>query len=247
MTERSEDAKTRAAREEREALEAAEAERKLGRALAFGLPAASVVVAWVVGAITSAGPAILVLVAGSLLGAIALLWGSLRTLGGDAPLSHELEAVAARGGAHSSLAERKQKALRALKDIEHEHSIGKIDDDDFADLKAKYREEAKGVLRELDVEIEPYREKAEALAKKHLAKVGLGAPDVSDGAEKEASVTEASEPEASETPAAREPRSDAKVSCAKCKTANDEDAAFCKKCGASLGKSGEGEETARAD
>lgn len=227
-------------------VDAAEAERRLGRNLAFGLPPAVVGIAIVVGTVTSVGPALLVLVAGALLGAIGLLWASIRTLGGDAPLSRDLEELAARTTSRQDLAERKRTVLRSLKDLEHEHAIGKIDDDDFAVLQKKYRDEAKDLLRELDLEVEPYREKAEALARKHLEKVGL--------AESEAAKVEAPPPADSEEDVAQESDEEeaeeageddagptrgkgdvpAKITCAKCEASNDADAAFCKKCGASL-------------
>jgi len=199
-----------------EAAEAAEAERRLGRSISLGLPPVAIGAAIVVGTVTSAGPAILVLIGGALLGGIALLWASLRTLGGDAPLAYEVEALAAAGSGKAALVERKQAALRALKDLELEHEIGKIDDADYATLQTKYREEAKDVLRELDLEIEPYREKAEALAQKHLAKVGLAETPNADALAPQA-------PPAAEA-----------LVCAKCGTKNDPDAAFCKKCGAAL-------------
>ena len=72
-----------------------EAERALGRAVALWLPVAAALGAIVVGFVASVSSAILVLAAGALLGAIALLWASVRTLTGDAPLSAQLEALAA--------------------------------------------------------------------------------------------------------------------------------------------------------
>jgi hypothetical protein len=127
----------------------------------------------VIGVVASIGPALLVLVGSAILSAIALLWASLRTLGGDAPLAEDMESLAVHVEGASELAARKRAVLRALKDIKHEHDIGKIDDADYRELEAKYRDEAKDILRELDTEVEPFRDKAEAIAKKHLAKAGL--------------------------------------------------------------------------
>lgn len=221
-----------------EEAEAAESERKLGRTLSFAVPAAAVVGALAVGSVTSAGPAILVLVGGALLGAIALFWASLRTLGGDAPLSHDMEFLMARGE-RTDLNARKQVVLRALKDLKHEHSIGKIDDADYQALEAKYRSDAKEIFRELDVEVEPYRARAEALAKKHLSKVGLA--DETSGRGGKSEVT-------NEAPAddvgGESDELAAKNVCKKCSTPNDLDAAFCKKCGTSLAKTAEDESNA---
>jgi hypothetical protein len=221
-----------------DAAKAAEAERRLGRQVAVFLPLVVVVGALGVGVVASPAPALLVLVAGALLGAITLLWASVRTLGGDAPLAEDLEALAA-PGAKSDLAAEKRAVLRALKDIEHEHAIGKIDEADYRELADKYRAEAKDLLRKLDVEIEPYRAKAEALAQKHLVRAGLAeapanAPATDGGPASDPDLS--SEPRLatpSPTPAAARPK------CAKCETENDADAAFCKKCGAPIAASSE--------
>jgi hypothetical protein len=204
---------------------AAESERQLARWAAFGIPSLTVLGAIGVGMTTSAGPAILVLVAGALLSTIALLWASLRTLSGDAPLPADLEAAAIMPHGRSELAEKKRRVLRALKDLEHEHAVGKIDDKDYGTLGARFREEAKAILRELDAEIEPMREKAEAMAKEHLARRGIG------HAEKTKPTEDADDEEKAEH--ARSPEQ-ARLECAKCSTSNEPDAAFCKKCGTSL-------------
>src|SRR5260370_7712881 len=138
-------------------------ERLLGRAFAWGLPAVSVVTAVVVAWLASLGPALLVLAAGAMLGTIAVLWASLRTLSGDAPLRAGLEAMASHRHAVTRLADDKRRVLRALKDLESEHALGKIDDADYQSLSARYREEAKAMMRRLDEDIEPLRAEAERL------------------------------------------------------------------------------------
>jgi hypothetical protein len=203
-----------------EAHDAADAERRLGRYTAIGIPAIAILGAIVVAVTMSVGPAILVLVAGALLGTIALLWASLRTLSGDAPLPLELEAMAARSHVVDDLAEKKRRVLRALKDLEHEHAVGKIDDADYATLGAHYRDEAKNLMRAMDESIDPMRERAEEIARKHLAAKGL----TGDKNAKAAPV-EAVEPV---------PEKPTRVACSKCDASNEPDASFCKKCGASL-------------
>jgi hypothetical protein len=162
----------------------------VGGGLLFGVPAA-----------------LLTFVSGGLLGAILLVWHSLRTLAGDADVDPGLD-LATRARVSSALLERKQRALRALKDIDQDHAVGKIDDADFAALDAEYRSRAKDVMREMDATLDPYREKAESLARAHLEK--RAHRQKKDALE----------------PAAH--------SCAACETINDPDAAFCKKCGAKL-------------
>lgn len=178
--------------------------------LALGLAGMTIAGALGVGLVAGVAPALLVFVTGALLGSILLVWHSLRTLAGDADVEPDLESSATRGPP-SALTERKRRALRALKDIEQEHAVGKIDDADFASLQAEYRERAKEVIREMDASIDPWREKAESLVRAHLQK---------RSAERDA-----------ERPSERDA---ADAACPKCKTKNDADATFCKKCGTKL-------------
>jgi hypothetical protein len=174
-----------------------------------------VVGAVVVGVVASLGSALLVLASGALLGTIALLWASVRTLSGDAPLPVDLEALAARRHTVDDLGEQKTRVLRALKDLETEHALGKIDDADYGSIVARYRDEAKTVMRQMDLEVAPLREEAERLAREYLQKKGAAAV----------------EPVAPNTAS---PPVDARPSCPSCKTSNDPDAAFCKKCGSAM-------------
>jgi hypothetical protein len=229
-----------------------EMERALARTASWALPAAAVAVASVVGLMFGAGPAILVLAAGALVGVIALMWASLRTLGGDAPLAEGL-VEAARGRALvTDVAERKRRVLRALKDLEHEHEVGKIDDADYAKLSTAYRAEAKGILREMDADVSPYRERAEQIAAAHLKKKGLaGAAAPVSGAGGAAGASGASgasgatapSPISARTlesndhtePSRESPAASGRLACPECSTSNEPDAAFCKKCGTRLG------------
>jgi hypothetical protein len=230
-------------------------ERSLATALSWGLPAATVLASIGVGLVFGVGPAILVLAAGALVGVIGLLWASLRTLGGDAPLAEGLATAAATRVGVSQVTERKRRVLRALKDLELEHSVGKIDDEDFAEMRARYREQAKEIFREMDVEIEPLRPKAEALVRAHLEKKGLladkpapGAEPSRDGKRAIRDTAEASgrvacpacgtgnEPDAAFCKKCRARVS--RVACSGCATSNEPDATFCKKCGASLSDEG---------
>jgi hypothetical protein len=193
--------------------DADDAERSLGRAMAVGLPALVIVVGAVVGVVASIGPALLILGGGALLGAIALLWASVRTLSGDAPLPVDLEALAARGRAVDGLADRKRRVLGALKDLESEHALGKIDDEDYETFVARYRDDAKEIMREMDLRIAPMREKAELLAREHLERQGVIGQSVVS---------------AIPTIAADQV---ARIACKGCGTLNESDATFCKSCG----------------
>jgi hypothetical protein len=211
------------------------AERALGRWVLIVLPCVALGGAATIGLLTTWGPALLVLAAATLLGTIALLWASLRTLSGDAPLPRGMDEAAAYGRTVDPLLEQKGTALRALKDIEHEHSIGKLDDADYAQLSAAYRAQAIGLIREMDAVTEPLRARAESVAEAHLRSRGLldGPPSPTENAapaspiDHELATPAKGVDEAAPTEATRR-------ACAACATSNEADATFCKKCGASL-------------
>lgn len=202
---------------------AAEGERQLGRAMALGVPALTVLGTAAVWVTSSAGPAILVLASGTLLGAIALLWASVRTLTGDAPLPQELEHLTFHAAA-DTLAQRKAMLLRALRDLDAERSLGKIDEADFASISERYREEIKQIMREMDAQIEAHVARAEELARAHLARIGLaGDPFRAMG-----KVDQAKDEALAKDDALSEPF---RVDCKACGASNERDARFCKACG----------------
>lgn len=142
------------------------------------LPAAVLLGAAALGVTRGPGAAVLALAAGALLGAIAGLWGSLRVLAGDAPLTlHEAIDL----GAPTEMQERKQKILLALKDLQRERALGKLTEEDYKELSARYRAEAKQLLREMDEDLAPARAKAEALLAARLT----GAPEPEEEEEEE--------------------------------------------------------------
>jgi len=161
---------------------------------------------------------LLVLASGALLGTIALLWASLRTLSGDAPLPGNLDEGLPHPHPADELLERKRRALRALKDLESEHALGKIDDDDYETLAARYREEAKQMLRELDRQTGPARAEAERLAHEFLARRARGGVN---GAP------------ISDVPSSKD-RKPHRFACPRCAASNEADASFCKRCGSAL-------------
>lgn len=179
-------------------------------ALRWGIPAITLLGFAAVLGLTSLGPALLVLASGVLIGAIALLWTSLRSLFGDMPIDDALDEAAAVARTHRSsrALERKGQALRALKDLELERAVGKIDDEDYAALVGRYRGEAKAAIRELDDQTSAFRARAEQLANDHIASLAV----VKAKAKAKA----------------------ARIPCPKCAVKNDPDAAFCKKCGAPM-------------
>jgi hypothetical protein len=235
-------------------------ERRIARGVALGLPLVTAVLTLVTGVTMGAPLAILVMASGILLGVIALFWASLRILSGDAALSPELEALDATAHAVDALASRKKMLVRALKDLENERALGKLEEDDFEQLSHTYRGELKEVLTRIDASLEPHRPKAEDAARTYLAKAGLaeeGYRGTPPREEDEAPESEESEPvvakkaaKTAETKTEKKTEKKAddatkvsattapvtRVECKKCQTSNEVDASFCKKCGGSLAK-----------
>ncbi|WP_434043904.1 MULTISPECIES: hypothetical protein [Sorangium] len=229
-------------------------ERQIVHYARFGVPLAALVGAGVAGLVAGPPAAILVLAGGALVAVIAIFWASLRVLLGETPLSG---ADAYAIGAPRTEEEQKQAVLRALKDLEFERSVGKISEEDYAELVAKYRAEAKRLLRLLDADAQPRREHVAALVARHLRRAGLqddgGAPEAPEQDEDAAAAEPrpAKRKRVKSTPPEQQERDqetafDAErdgavatddrgatrtTACAACGTLNDEDAVFCKKCG----------------
>jgi len=217
-----------------------EIERLFGSVAVWFAPVTALA-ALVVGLAIGLGPAFLVLAGGILLGAVMLLWSSLGRLTGEAPLTLD-EAIGL--AAPSAEEERKRAVVRALKDLDYERSVGKISEEDYAELSARYRTEAKSLLRSLETELSPLRKKAEALLAARLKSEGLAAkPNGKDEsgpasgepeAQTEARSGAMTEAAGAAAPAEAAPRATARSECPKCHTPNDADARFCKRCGAGL-------------
>ncbi len=134
--------------------------------LRWVVPVLVVLLAIALGAAFGLSLALLTLAGGVLCGSIWLLWSSLQGLTGEAPLTLE-EALSL--GAPSAEEEQKRAVLRALKDLEYERAVGKINDADYASLAEHYRNEAKRLLRAVDDDLGPERERAEKILAERLA------------------------------------------------------------------------------
>jgi len=113
---------------------------------------------------------LLVLAAGAITLVIAMMWSSVQALTGGSPLGFE-EALGM--GAPSKVEEEKRSVLRALKDLEYERGVGKISPEDYAELLAKYRAEAKRLIQSVDEALGPAREEVEKALEQRLARAGL--------------------------------------------------------------------------
>jgi hypothetical protein len=134
------------------------------------LPALWLAAVFATGFTSGVEPAFLVAAAGVLTGVITLMWSSVQSLTGSTSLGFE-EALGM--GAPSKVEEQKRAVLRALKDLDFERGVGKISPEDYAELSAKYRAEAKRLMQTLDQALEPAREKVEQQLKRRLERAGI--------------------------------------------------------------------------
>jgi hypothetical protein len=133
--------------------------------------------------------ALLTLAGGVLTAAIWLVWSSLQGLQSNAPLTLD-EALTL--GAPSVEEEQKRAVLRALKDLEYEREVGKINDADYESLALHYRNEAKRLLRVVDQDLSAERERAEQLLEQRLRASSEESAPVADDADNEADTDAAS-------------------------------------------------------
>jgi hypothetical protein len=128
------------------------------------------------------------------------------------------------GRTRAALEREKSLVLRSIKDLEFDHAMGKVSDKDFAEMGARLRGRAAGLIRQLDAGTS-YRQAIEAEIEKrvHVKKV-----EAKPAAAAATAATQA--PDAS----AAVPTSTTRL-CLSCSTPNDPDARFCKGCGYQLG------------
>ena len=118
------------------------------------------------------------------------------------------------GRTRAALEREKALVLRSIKDLEFDRAMGKVSDKDFAEMSARLRSRAAGLMRQLDAGT-GYRE---AIEKEIATRIGAG------------STVTAYKPQ-NDAHAGRVP-GPAGRNCAACGTKLDADARFCKQCGA---------------
>lgn len=202
------------------------------------------------------GPGILLALAVSALGAVAYaVLQSARMLVTTGTAAEEREAQAAVGRRRKELEREYFTLKRALKELELDYAMGKLSEQDYSEIRTRYRERAVRILRQLD-QGESYRAQIERdLEARRIAKGHKPRRDKAAAAEARADAKSETRPETKQE-TRPETRSDAapdaagptgagpdearpEVSaaekpCAKCGARNDNDAVFCKKCGARL-------------
>ena len=128
------------------------------------------------------------------------------------------------GRTRAALEREKALALRSIKELEFDRAMGKVSEKDFAEMSARLRARAAGLIRQLDAG-EGYRDEIDKAVATRIATMSRGAA---------ASKTEVSgSPMHAAVLPAKDPIPPTKL-CSACGTANEADALFCKHCGANL-------------
>jgi hypothetical protein len=137
-------------------------------------------------------------------------WRTLSPLiGGDEPIG----APVLGGRTRAALEREKTLVLRSIKELEFDHAMGKVSDKDFAEMGARLRSRAAGLIRQLDAG-SAYRDEIEKEISKRVGRALSGSPGGPDKA--------------------RPTGVSATRICEGCRTENDLDAKFCKNCGSKL-------------
>lgn len=129
--------------------------------LPFGVAGGALLLGYVRGP----GAGVLLVAGAMLIFGISSLWNSLRTLLGEAPVDVDSAVALSRAFSND---EHTREVLAALKDLDLERKQGKLSEADYQELSARYRAEAKQLLRERDEKLGPARARAEALLAKRL-------------------------------------------------------------------------------
>lgn len=210
----------------------------LWRTLRWALPLGATLASVVVGMLMGLELGILVAAGGVLVGVIFILWSSVQGLTGEAELTLE-EALSL--AAPSAEEEEKRAVLRTLKDLEYEKSVGKISDEDYAELVAKYTARAKELIQTVDADTGDARTQVERLLSQRMSEEAAPPKESKQRKakrEKRATVDaadpSAADPSAADSSAHTRKTASSNVECPECTTANDPDARFCKSCGTPL-------------
>jgi len=132
-----------------------------------------------------------------------------------------------------ALEREKMLALRSIKELEFDRAMGKLSDADWQEMSGRLRARAARLMRQLDAGA-GYRQQIERDLAKRLER---GAPKADARLQPSRSV-DATEEWSARASVEHADGGSAKASaerhCAACETVNDEDARFCKACGAKL-------------
>ncbi len=171
-------------------------------------------------------PAAVILLSLTIFTAAAMGLAAWRTF---APISAEDEPTGSQvvgGRTRAGVEREKALALRSLKELEFDRAMGKVSDKDYADMSARLRGRAAGLIRQLDAG-ENYRDEIEKEVANRLAAMERSQPKAA-GPRADASAVQAEV-----LPPSKDPMPPTRL-CGSCGTVNETDALFCKHSGDNL-------------
>ncbi len=179
----------------------------------------------------SVEPSTIVLMVGwiGLVASAVLLWKAMLVVSADSS-SALVSATRVSEGRRGDLEREKRALLRSIKDVEFDRDMGKMGAEDAQQIIRVYRARAIEIIKELDAGAPEVPDDApipDIIERELEARLGRR-----KGAD--APAKPADEPDAGEAVAANIAPPPVERTCPGCDTANDADAAFCKKCGAKL-------------
>ena len=127
------------------------------------------------------------------------------------------------GRTRAALEREKTLVLRSIKDLEFDRAMGKVSEKDFAEMGARLRVRAAGLMRQLDAGA-GYREQIEKEIEKRIGKSEVTRGKTIAGSTRQDPAYDSGSIQ----------QGPAYAVCAQCKTSNDLDARFCKACGSRL-------------
>ena len=129
------------------------------------------------------------------------------------------------GRTRVALDREKTLVLRSIKELEFDYAMGKVAKTDFDEMSARLRSRAAGLIRQLDAG-GGYKEQIAKEIEQRLKR--------SEGDGFSHRQNDAIDSETDAEPAAAKAAARRTSECGDCRTINDEDAKFCKNCGARL-------------
>ncbi len=135
------------------------------------------------------------------------------------------------GRTRAAIEREKALVLRSIKELEFDRAMGKVSDRDFAEMSARLRRRAAGLIAQLDAGV-GYREQID---REIARRTGRTVPAGTSASSRPVESSSPHSPDAQSAPAVASTA--VAMACRSCGVHNDLDARFCKGCGEALGGS----------
>ncbi len=191
-------------------------------------------------------PAVLVLLVASIGSASYVGFTVYRALWPLAAADFQERAQIIGGRTRAAMDREKTHVLRAIKELEFDHAMGKVSDTDFQQMKRRLRTQALGLMKQLDADMPDYHDQ---IAKELAARLQITVRDLAPfrrdddhstptGTHDASGHSDSADAESPDIVSSNidgtDADDDSQPVCTACDTINESDARFCKSCGAGL-------------